>query len=185
MLKFLSEFAPLAAFFTGYFYGGSIESATLYMLITSIVCVTLYYLVESKIPISTLISSGVLLVSATIALISGNSMYIKIKPTILYIIFGIAFFTSARRNKTFMKYMLKHFIQLEDKCWNILSYRTAGFFLFMAVLNELAWRNFAESTWVKFKVFGAIPVTIAFILLQMPFILKNKLPDPIEKDKEN
>ncbi|WP_375326907.1 septation protein A [Candidatus Tisiphia endosymbiont of Nemotelus uliginosus] len=185
MLKLLSEFAPLVAFFTGYFYRGNIESATLYMLITSIVCISIYYLVEYKIPISTLISSGVLLVSASIALISGNSMYIKIKPTILYVIFGIAFFTTARKNNTFMKYMLKHFIQLEDRCWNILSYRTAGFFLFMAVLNELVWRNCAEATWVKFKVFGAIPVTIIFILLQMPFILKNKLPESSDQEQDN
>lgn len=179
MLKFLSEFAPLVAFFAGYFYGGSIETATLYMLITSIVCISIYYFMVRKLPLSTLVSSGVLLISASIALLSGNSMYIKVKPTILYIIFGCAFFISAIRNKSFMKYMLEHFIRLEDKHWNVLSYRTAIFFLFMAILNEIVWRNFAEITWVKFKVFGAIPITIIFILLQMPYIFKNKLPDDI------
>ncbi len=178
MFKFLLESAPLLAFFAGYFYGGNIQSATLYMLIVSIICITIYYLVKRTIPASSLISSAVLLTSGSIALISGNSMYIKIKPTILYIIFGSVFFISAMRDKSFMKYMLSHFIQLEDKNWNILSYRSAFFFLFMAILNELIWRNSAEATWVKFKVFGAIPITLIFILLQMPFILKNKLPNP-------
>ncbi|WP_341753674.1 MULTISPECIES: septation protein A [unclassified Candidatus Tisiphia] len=180
MINFLSEVAPLIAFFIGYFYGGSIQSATLYILITSIICVSLCYLIEGKVSKSSLISSGVLLVSASIVLISGNSMYIKIKPTILYVIFASTFFISAVRNKAFLKYMFNHFVQLEDKNWNILSYRSAAFLLFMAVLNEIIWRNFAESTWVIFKIFGAIPVTIIFFLLQLPFILKNRLPDSTE-----
>ncbi|MDN3031012.1 MULTISPECIES: septation protein A [unclassified Candidatus Tisiphia] len=177
MLNFLSEIAPLIAFFIGYFYGGSMQSATLYILITSIICVSLCYFIEGKVSRSLLISSGVLLVSASIVLISGNSMYIKIKPTILYLIFCGTFFISAVRNKAFMKYMFNHFVQLEDKNWNILSYRTAAFLLFMAILNEIVWRNFAESTWVIFKIFGAIPIMFIFLLLQIPFILKNKLPD--------
>ncbi len=177
MFKILSEFAPVVALFVGYFYGGGMETATLYMLITSIICISIYYLVKRKIPTSTLVSSGVLLVSASIALISGNPVFIKIKPTILYVIFGSAFLISAIKNNSFMKYMMNHFIQLEDKHWNILSYRTAGFFLFMAILNEIIWRYCAEATWIKFKIFGAIPITIVFILLQMPFILKHKLPD--------
>ena len=184
MLKFLSEFAPVVAFFIGYFYGGDIQVATLYMLITSIFFIALYYFVNKKISVSSLVSSGVLLVSASIALISGNSLYIKIKPTILYVIFGVAFLVSAIKNKSFMKLMLNHFIQLEDKHWNILSYRSGGFFLFMALLNELVWRNCAEETWVKFKIFGAIPITIVFIFIQMPFILKHKLPENDETPPE-
>lgn len=181
MLKFLSEFAPVVAFFVGYFYGGDIQIATLYMLVTSVVFISLCYFINKKVSGSSLVSSGVLLVSASIALISGNSVYIKIKPTILYVIFGCAFLVSAIRNKSFMKYMLNHFIQLEDKHWNILSYRSGGFFLFMALLNEIVWRNCAEETWVKFKIFGAIPITIVFIFIQMPFILKHKLPEPTDE----
>jgi len=181
MLKFLSELAPLVAFFMGYFYGGSIQSATLYMLITSVICVSSCYLLEGKISISSIVSSGVLLISASIALISGNSMYIKIKPTILYVLFASIFLISALRNKSFMKYMLNHFIQLEDASWNILSYRSAIFFLFMAILNETIWRSFEESTWVKFKVFGAIPITIIFLAFQIPFILQNKITDLEDK----
>ena len=47
----------------------------------------------------------------------------------------------------------------------------------MAVVNEVVWRNFSDETWVKFKVFGVIPITFIFILLQLPLLLKNKLPD--------
>ena len=176
MIKFLSEFGPLIAFFIAYKYG-DIQSAALYMLIASIASITICYLIEKKVQTFSLVSSGILLISASFTLISGNAVFIKIKPTILYIIFGGSFLISAIKNRPLMKYLLKGAVPLQEKSWNILSYRFAAFFLLMAVVNELVWRNCAEVTWVKFKVFGALPITLLFILLQVPFLLKNKLPN--------
>lgn len=176
MIKFLSEFGPLIAFFIGYKYGG-IQSATLYMVIASVVSVIICYILYRKVQTFSLVSSGILLVTGGITIFTGNSMFIKIKPTILYIIFGSAFFISALKNKPFMKYLLSGTIQLKEESWNLLSYRFTIFFLLMAIINEIVWRNFEEITWVKFKVFGAIPITLLFILIQIPFVIKNKLPN--------
>ena len=176
MIKFLSEFGPLIAFFVGYKYGG-IQSATLYMVIASVVSVIICYILYRKVQTFSLVSSGILLVTGGITIFTGNSMFIKIKPTILYIIFGSAFFISALKNKPFMKYLLSGTIQLKEESWNLLSYRFTIFFLLMAIINEVVWRNFEEITWVKFKVFGAIPITLLFILIQIPFVIKNKLPN--------
>jgi len=76
-----------------------------------------------------------------------------------------------------MKYILSSALPLQESAWKILSYRFTGFFIVMAIINEIVWRNFEELTWVKFKVFGAIPITVIFILLQIPFLMKNRLPD--------
>lgn len=176
MFKFLSEVGPLIAFFIGYKYGG-IQSATFFMLIVSLISLGVYYFINGKIHNFSLISTGVLLVSATITLITGNPVFIKIKPTILYLIFGLAFLISALKGRPLMKYMLNSALPLQESSWNILSYRFAGFFLIMAIANEIIWRNFEETTWVNFKVFGVLPLTIAFILSQIPFLMKNKLPD--------
>lgn len=176
MFKFLSEIGPVIAFFAGFFYGGGIQSATLYMLITAIICITLCYFIDGKVSKLSLISASVLLVSGSITLISGDSMYIKIKPTILYIIFGIIFLMSGIRKNPFIKYALENIIELKEESWITLSYRAAGFFFVMAIINEIVWRNFTEVTWVKFKVFGVIPITLIFILLQIPYLLRNKLP---------
>lgn len=175
MFKFLSEFGPLVAFFVAYKYG-NIQSAALYMLIVSVISIILYYLVEKKIQTFSLVSSGVLLVSASITIISGNPIFIKIKPTILYIVFGAWFLISAKRGTPLLKYLLNEVITLEIKNWNILSYRFAFFFLIMAVVNEIVWRNFQEETWVNFKVFWVLPITFLFTLLQAPFVLKRKMP---------
>ncbi|XVN40281.1 MAG: septation protein A [Rickettsia endosymbiont of Argas persicus] len=177
MLKLLSEIGPVIAFFVGFFYGGGIQNATLYMIVTAVICITICYLVDRKVSKLSIISISVLLVSGSITLISGNSMYIKIKPTILYVIFGIIFLTSGIKKNPFIKYALESMIRLKEESWITLSYRTAAFFFFMAIINEIVWRNFSDETWVKFKVFGVVPITFMFILLQLPLLLKNKLPD--------
>jgi len=177
MFKLLSEIGPVVAFFVGFFYGGGIQNATLYMIITAVICVTVCYVVDRKVSKLSIISISVLLVSGSITLISGDSMYIKIKPTILYVIFGITFLMSGIRKNPFIKYALESIIRLKEESWITLSYRTAAFFFFMAVVNEVVWRIFSDEIWVKFKVFGVVPITFIFILLQLPLLLKNKLPD--------
>lgn len=174
LIKFLSELGPLLAFFIAYKYG-DIQSAALYMLVASVIGIAIIYYIERKVQTFSLVSSGILMITAGFTLISGNSMFIKIKPTILYVIFGSTFLLSARQNRPIMKYLLNGVISLNARCWNILSYRFSFFFLLMAIVNEVVWRSCLEVTWVKFKVFGALPVTLLFILSQAPFLLKNKL----------
>jgi intracellular septation protein len=51
------------------------------------------------------------------------------------------------------------------------------FFFTMAVVNEFVWRTFPEETWVNFKVFGALPITILFLVFQLPYLIKYKASD--------
>jgi intracellular septation protein len=48
------------------------------------------------------------------------------------------------------------------------------FFLILAALNELVWRNFSESTWVTFKVFGILPLTLVFAMAQIGLIKRHE-----------
>jgi intracellular septation protein len=177
MIKLLSEFAPLMAFFIAYSYGAGIMKATLWILVTSIISIAILYYIDRKISKFSLISSTILLVSACITLITGNAIFIKIKPTILYLFVAGAFFISAIKKQPMIKHLVDGALKLKEDGWYGLSYRFAGFFILMAIINELVWRNTEEATWVQFKVFGALPITIIFVLLQIPFIIKNKLDD--------
>ena len=179
MLKFFSEFGPLLAFFFGYKTGGILE-ATLYMLVASVIGISITYICERKINTVNLISTALLLTSASLTLFSGNAIFIKMKPTVLYSLFAFIFFVTNFKWKPAVKYVLGGAIKLkEEKNWHSLNLRFMWFFLIMAVTNELVWRNFDESVWVSFKVFGAIPITLLFIMLQIPFIMKNqKAEDP-------
>lgn len=177
MIKILSEVGIVLALFFG-FKGGGIQLATKYMLIVSLSGLALSYIFERKVSTFSLVSSGILLVAGGITLLSGNTIFIKVKTSILYAILSGALFISAFQGRPLMRYVLHETIPLNDESWKVLSYRFSGFFLCMSVLNEIVWRNFSEADWVNFKVFGAIPLTVVFILLQVPFLNKNRVPPP-------
>ena len=87
---------------------------------------------------------------------------------------GILFFGKYFLKKNFLKSLLENSIQLEEKGWEILNHRWTIFFIFLAILNELIWRTQTEDFWVKFKVFGIIPITLIFTVFQVKVINKYK-----------
>lgn len=174
MLKLITEFSPLVAFFVGYKMDGII-AATCYMLVVTGICMAISYFAERKINTANLISTLLLLVSASLTIFSGNSIFIKMKPTVLYLIFALTFFVTNFKWQPATKMILGKAINLEEQKWKILNIRFMLFFITMATANELIWRNFSEAFWVNFKVFGALPITILFLLTQTPFILRHKI----------
>lgn len=175
MLKFFAEFGPIAAFFVGYNNNG-ILTATLYMLIASVIGVIIIYVMEKKINMVNIISSGLLLISSSLTLFSGNSIFIKMKPTILYIVFALVFLITNFKWQPATKIVFGKAISFKEEAkWHQLNIRFMLFFMVMAITNEIIWRNFAEETWVNFKVFGTLPITLLFMITQMPFIVRNKV----------
>ena len=76
--------------------------------------------------------------------------------------------------KNLLKSLLENSIQLEERGWDILNIRWILFFIVLALLNELVWRTQTEDLWVKFKVFGIIPITLVFTVFQIKVINKFK-----------
>ncbi len=182
-MKFIIEIAPLIAFFIGYKTGGIIN-ATIYILITSVICGVLLYIKEKKINKVNVISTLILVFSASLTIFSGNSLFIKIKPTIMYSLFAIILLISGYKDSPVIKHMLGSAIKLgSNSAWKILNTRFVYFFVIMACFNEIIWRNFSEESWVKFKVFGALPITIIFIMLQMPFLMKHQNIEDTNKNQ--
>lgn len=174
MLKFITELGPVMVFFGTYkLYG--IMSATFYMLIAAIISIIVMYFYERKINKVNIISAALLLVTSSMTLLSGNTMFIKMKPTILHCVFALIFLVTHFKWKPAIQFMLGHTIKFKNqKSWYILNFRFMLFFLFMALMNEIVWRNFEENTWVNFKLFAAMPITIIFMMTQIPFIMKHK-----------
>jgi intracellular septation protein len=169
MLKLLLEFGPLVVFFATYKYS-DIFLATMLMVGVTAVCLFISYIIDKRISMPLLISGGVLLVSGTITLFSGNPMYIKMKPTIVYTAFFVILTIGFVCKRPFIKNILGAAFAMDDVHWLTLSKRFAFYFLMMAVINEVVWRYYSEAFWVSFKVFGAVPITFIFILMQLPFL---------------
>jgi len=117
-----------------------------------------------------------LLISSSLTLFSGNSVFIKMKPTVLYIIFALIFFITNFKWQPATKVVFGKAISFKEEAkWRQLNVRFMLFFIGMAMVNEIIWRNFPEETWVNFKVFGTLPITLLFMFTQMPFIVRNKV----------
>ncbi len=117
---------------------------------------------------STLVIGGF----ALAAFVFDDKRFVLMKPTVMNTIFGLAVIGGVFFKKNVIKMMMGSAFELPDPKWNTLAIRWGLFFFAMAVLNELIWRNFSEDFWIKFKVFGFMPLTILFTASQLPFMTK-------------
>ncbi|WP_175868664.1 septation protein A [Bartonella gabonensis] len=198
-LKFLLEMGPLVVFFLANYKGEwliknvelfknfhkPIFPATAIFMVAIIIALNLSWIFARKIPIMPLISGVFVLVFGFLTLWLHNDTFIKMKPTIINSLFAIILFGGMFFKKPLLRYALDTTLKLDDLGWQKLTYRWAFFFVFLALLNEIIWRNFSDNFWTSFKVFGVMPITIVFMLTQMPLILKHSQGLFTEEDKSN
>ena len=175
-LKFITDFGPLLIFFTIYYKSGNnLKAAIPPLIIATLIAVTIMYMVEKKIPYVPLIGAIVISLFGGLTLYFDNPIFIYMKPTIVNIIFALILIVSkVFYHKNFLRLFLQTAFQLNEEGWNKLNFRWAYFFIFLAILNEVVWRTQPETTWVNFKVWGMLPITIIFTAMQVPLINKYK-----------
>jgi len=120
-----------------------------------------------------LFSTAIIVVTAGLAIWSGNKTIFYMKPTVINILFGVAVIAGVFLKKNVIKMMMGEAIELPDAKWDRLAIRWGLFFFAMAALNEFIWRTQTEEFWATFKVFGFLPLTFVFTLTQIPFIQKH------------
>jgi intracellular septation protein len=106
-----------------------------------------------------------------------DEMLIKIKPTVLYLLFGGALLVGLALKKPLLKIMFDGALSVTEEGWRKLTWRWGFFFLALALLNELVWRTQTTDMWVKFKTFGFLPLTVVFALAQAPLIMRYEAKD--------
>ena len=172
-MKQLFEFFPLIVFFAVYYK----SDKDLYFSIAAVIIATLIslialYVKERKISTMMLVSTVILVIFGGLSLFFKNEIFFKMKPTIINALFALALIISTYLNKPILKMMLNSSIKLKDQGWTMLNKMWTGYFIFLAVLNEIVWRNYPTDVWVNFKVFGIMGVTIAFTIVQIPLLKK-------------
>lgn len=174
-LKFIADFGPLLIFFIYYKKFGMTE-AILPLIIATIIATGILYFVEKKIPKVPIISAVIVSLFGGLTLYFDNKIFFYMKPTIVNLLFAsVLFFGSFFLKKNLLKSLLESSIQLEERGWELLNKRWMIFFIFLAFLNEIVWRTQTEDFWVKFKVFGIIPITFIFMMFQINLIKKYKI----------
>ena len=165
IIKSLIEIIPLILFFiVNAKYG--IIVATKIFVITTLIALVVSYLHLKNFSAPLLITSFLVLIFGGLTIFFKDPTFIKLKPTIVYLLFSSFLFLGLILKKNFLKIYLSNLIKLNNIGWDILTKRWSLFFLAMAILNEIIWRNFSTDFWVSFKVFGFLPITIIFMILQ-------------------
>lgn len=178
VLKLALDLGPLALFFVANSRYG-IFAATAVFMVAVIAALLVSYAMTRRLPIMPLVTAIIVVVFGGLTLILHDATFIKVKPTIIYGLFGAALMGGLVFNKPLLGVVFDSMFHLSDEGWRKLTLRWAIFFFALAVLNEIVWRNVSTDTWVTFKVFGVVPLTIIFGALQVP-LLKRYAVEPAE-----
>jgi intracellular septation protein len=168
-LKLLIELGPLLVFF-GVNAAYGIYAATAAFMVVTLISLAYAFWRYHKLPIMPLVSGAVVLVFGTLTLYLRDDTFIKLKPTLVYLIFAAVLGAGLLLKKPLLELLLGSAFNLSDEGWRKLTVRWVLFFVAMAVVNEVVWRNFSTDVWVSFKAFGFLPITFLFALAQMPLI---------------
>ena len=177
IIKFLTDFGPLLIFFIIYFKNGQdLKFAIPPFIVATLLSLTIVYFLEKKIPMMPLTSGIIITLFGGLTLYFDNKIFFYMKPTVVNLIFaGVLFFGKFFTRKPLLKIFFQNSIKLQDEGWQKLTSRWIYFFIFIAILNEFAWRTQTEAVWVNFKVWGLLPISFLFIVSQMPLMNKYKI----------
>jgi intracellular septation protein len=169
------DLGPLIVFFAVNAWRG-IFSATFAFMI-AIVAAIAFSLVKYRRISPMLWFSGVMvLVFGSITIWLHDETFIKIKPTIYYATIGSLLLFGLYTGRNLLKIVLgAAYPGLSERGWQLLSRNWALFFLAMAVVNELVWRNTSTDFWVGFKLWGALPATLLFAFANIPMLMRHGL----------
>ncbi len=183
LLKLALDFGPLLLFFFANSRFG-IFTATATFMVASMVALAVSYALTRHLAIMPLVTAIIVLVFGTLTLVLHDELFIKVKPTIIYVLFGGILLGGLAFGKSLLGVVFDSMFHLTEEGWRKLTLRWALFFLALAVLNEIVWRTQSTDFWVSFKVFGVIPLTFVFGALQMPLLQKHAAPEPAEAKEE-
>ena len=171
LLKLALDLGPLLVFFYANSHYG-IFTATATFMVAVIAALIVSYVLTRHFPIMAIVTAFIVIVFGGLTLILHDATFIKVKPTIIYALFGAALIGGLIFNKPLLGVVFDSLFHLTEEGWRKLTLRWAIFFFVLAVLNEIVWRNTSTNVWVDFKVFGVMPLTFAFGALQVPLLKK-------------
>jgi intracellular septation protein len=178
--KLAIELGPLLVFFAGNALAGIYVGTGAFMVATlvSLAAARIRY---HKIPIMPLVSGVIVLVFGGLTLYLRDDTFIKLKPTIVYSMFAALLAGGLLLKKPLLELLFGPVFTLTEEGWRKLTFRWMAFFIAMAIVNEIVWRNFSTDAWVSFKAFGFLPLTLLFAVAQVPLLQRHGEAAPADR----
>lgn len=175
-LKLALELGPLVVFFFANQRLGIIAATGVFMGV-GLVALVVSYVLTRRLPLMPLVTAVMLLIFGGLTLYYQDPVFIKVKPTVVNVLFGIALLASLAMGRPLLPVILDSMLPLDAEGWRKLTLRWGLFFLVLAAINEVVWRTQTESFWIAFKAWGIMPLTLVFALSQTPLILRHEVKD--------
>lgn len=177
-LKTALEFGPILAFFVAYLWlkdrtfavGGTDYDG--FIVVTAgfvpvfLLAMGLLWRLTGRLSRMQVITAILIVIFGGLSVWFNDPRFFKIKPTIIYLLFGGLLGAGLLRGRSYLQYVMEGVMPLSDEGWMILTRRLTLFFLGLAVLNELIWRTMSEEAWVYFKTFGLTAAIFLFFMTQ-------------------
>ncbi|OYW95826.1 MAG: hypothetical protein B7Z13_00510 [Caulobacterales bacterium 32-67-6] len=179
-VRFVVDYGGLITFLIGFFLSGrDLVEATKWLVGGSAVALVIGLIFERRIAPLPAISGGAALAFAALTLIFNDPTFVKIKPTIMNLLFAVGLLGGLALGKSPLKLLMGSSIQLPDVAWRKLTLSYGLFFAFLAGLNEVIWRTQSDEVWVLFRMPGILILTLVFSFTQVPLMMKYaKTDDP-------
>lgn len=183
LIKLALELGPLVIFFIVN-ARADIFAATAWFMGAMAVSLIGSWIILKRIAVMPLVTGVVVLIFGGLTLYLQDDTFIKMKPTIVNTLFGGILLGGLLFGQSLLKYVFGDVYKLKAEGWMILTLRWGVYFLVLAVVNEVVWRNFSTDFWVSFKVWGIMPITLVFSMLQMSILTKYALESESPKVAE-
>jgi intracellular septation protein len=205
-VKLALEIGPLAVFFLSFRYGREILSlpavegilgpladspamrgdsgplfvATAFFMVAIGASLAASWSLTRTLPRMAIVTGVVVAVFGGLTLWLQDETFIKMKPTIVNGLFALILGIGLAQGRSYIRYLMEGALPLDDRGWVVFTQRWCGFFIFMALLNEAVWRTQTTEFWVAFKTFANLPITLVFMLCQVPLLKRHMVEEAKE-----
>lgn len=181
-LKFVFEIGPLVVFFIANSKFGIMPATAAFMVATAIALPAAWWL-QRRLPVMPLVSGVFVLGFGGLTIALDDETFIKLKPTIVNLLFAAILAGGLVFRLALLQKLFDTVFQLTERGWRLLTVRWTVFFIILAVLNEIVWRTQTTETWIQFKLFGIMPLTLVFSMAQIPLITRYQIEEEADAEE--
>ena len=172
-MRFFFDWLPIILFFVVFKYS-DIYYATATAMISSVILIGIQKILRINIEKIQFVSLAMIVFFGSLTILLQDEQFIKLKPTVLYLVLALVLFVPQFFNKYLIKNLLEKQISLPNRVWKQLNTSWVLFFVFLGCLNYYVAQNFSTDFWVEFKLFGMLGITIIFTIGQAVWLSRYK-----------